>query len=49
METEKIWAPDPTDGYVLAKIIDYGSDGVTAEAINSNKVSVDCIHLIILL
>ena len=39
LDNKPVWVPDPHEGYLLAKLIDIGTDQVTAQTITGpNKV-----------
>jgi hypothetical protein len=38
MDSQKVWAPDINDGYVLGQIVDIGPNGVTVQSSSANKV-----------
>ncbi|XP_026680288.1 myosin heavy chain 95F [Diaphorina citri] len=37
MENQKVWVPDPADGFVLGRILDLGMDEVTVQPLDSKK------------
>ncbi|GAB6032668.1 Unconventional myosin-VI [Chamberlinius hualienensis] len=37
MDHQKIWAPDPNDGFFLGRILDLGSDDVTVQPFDNKK------------
>uniref|UniRef100_A0A8D8QWM0 Myosin heavy chain 95F n=1 Tax=Cacopsylla melanoneura TaxID=428564 RepID=A0A8D8QWM0_9HEMI len=37
MENQKVWVPDPADGFVLGRILDLGMDEVTVQPLESKK------------
>ncbi|XP_013788339.1 unconventional myosin-VI-like [Limulus polyphemus] len=49
MDSSKVWAPDPTDGYRLGKIVDIGEDTVTVETFKPSKEIItapyDCVFM----
>lgn len=37
MDNKKVWAPEPTEGYVLAEIVDIGADSATVQPVGGGK------------
>lgn len=37
MENQKVWVPDPADGFILGRILDLGMDEVTVQPVDSKK------------
>lgn len=42
MENQKVWVPDPVEGFILGQIIDIGLDEVTVQPLDSKKPKVTC-------
>jgi myosin-6 len=42
MENQKVWVADPTEGFVLGKIVDLGSDEVTVQPFDRKHKPVAC-------
>lgn len=42
MEQQRVWVPDPAEGFVLGKIVDIGLDEVTVQPNDSKKPRQTC-------
>lgn len=42
MEQQRVWVPDPAEGFVLGKIVDIGLDEVTVQPNDSKKLRQTC-------
>lgn len=42
MEHQRVWVPDPAEGFVVGKIIDIGLDEVTVQPLDTKKPKQTC-------
>lgn len=42
MENQRVWVPDPDEGFILGKIVDIGLGEVTVQPYDSKKKKTTC-------